>query len=78
MGESMGESFRLGDDVEVKLVEAVAIAGALQFEMLSEGRMSEGRKAGARKGFGNKAFASKSDRTRASEGHKKRMGRGNR
>ncbi len=78
IGERTGESFRLGDDVEVKLVEAVAIAGALRFEMLSDGRMVEGRKAGARKGFGNKAFASKSDRTRASEGHKKRMGRGKR
>jgi ribonuclease R len=78
IGERTGESYRLGDDVEVKLVEAVAIAGALRFEMLSEGRMVEGRKAGARKGFGNKAFASKSDRTRASEGHKKRMGRGKR
>ncbi len=78
IGERTGESYRLGDDVEVKLVEAVAIAGALRFEMLSEGRMVEGRKAGARKGFGHKAFASKSDRTRASEGHKKRMGRGKR
>ncbi len=78
IGERTGESYRLGDDVEVKLVEAVAIAGALRFEMLSDGRMVEGRKAGARKGFGNKAFASKSDRTRASEGHKKRMGRGKR
>ncbi|MGL4496339.1 MAG: RNB domain-containing ribonuclease, partial [Beijerinckiaceae bacterium] len=37
-GEDSGESYRLGDDVEVKLVEAVPVAGALRFEMLTEGR----------------------------------------
>ena len=36
--ERTGESYRLGDDVEVKLVEAIPVAGALRFEMLSEGR----------------------------------------
>ena len=30
---------RLGDTVEVKLVEAVPLAGALRFEILSEGRV---------------------------------------
>ena len=38
IGDRTGESFRLGDDVRVKLVEAVPTAGALRFEMLSEGR----------------------------------------
>lgn len=38
IGERTGEAFRLGDTVEVKLVEAVAVAGALRFEILSEGR----------------------------------------
>lgn len=37
-GASTGESFRLGDAVRVKLVEAAPMAGALRFEMLSEGR----------------------------------------
>lgn len=37
-GERSGRGFRLGDTVEVRLVEAVPLAGALQFEMLSEGR----------------------------------------
>ncbi|MDX2309125.1 MAG: ribonuclease R [Hyphomicrobium sp.] len=32
-----GEAYRLGDDVEVRLVEAIPTAGALRFEMLSEG-----------------------------------------
>lgn len=31
-------TYRLGDDVEVRLVEAIPAAGALRFEMLSEGK----------------------------------------
>ncbi|MBI4723796.1 MAG: ribonuclease R [Rhodomicrobium sp.] len=38
VGERTGESFRLGDKVDVRLVEASPAAGALRFEMLSEGR----------------------------------------
>jgi ribonuclease R len=38
IGERSGEGFRLGDEVEVRLVEAVPVAGALRFEVLSEGR----------------------------------------
>lgn len=37
-GERTGESYRLGDKVSVKLVEAAPVAGALRFELLSEGR----------------------------------------
>lgn len=37
-GERTGESYRLGDKVSVKLVEAAPVAGALRFEILSEGR----------------------------------------
>ncbi len=40
VGERTGESFRLGDKVDVKLVEANPAAGALRFEMLSDGRFS--------------------------------------
>jgi ribonuclease R len=39
IGERRGEMHRLGDRVEVKLVEAIPLAGALRFEMLSEGRV---------------------------------------
>ncbi|WP_416362567.1 ribonuclease R [Phyllobacterium sp. 0TCS1.6A] len=35
-GERSGKGFRLGDVVEVRLVEALPVAGALRFEMLSE------------------------------------------
>src|SRR5215510_9202333 len=38
VGARSGESYRLGDPVTVKLVEAAPVAGALRFEILSEGR----------------------------------------
>jgi ribonuclease R len=38
IGAATGETFRLGDEVEVRLLEAAPFAGALRFEMLSEGR----------------------------------------
>lgn len=38
VGERSGETHRLGDRVEVRLVEAAAVAGALRFELLSEGQ----------------------------------------
>jgi len=38
IGEESGETFRLGDSVEVRLIEAVPDAGALRFELLSEGQ----------------------------------------
>jgi ribonuclease R len=41
VGERTGETYRLGDTVEVKLVEAAPVAGALRFELLTEGRPGE-------------------------------------
>ncbi len=38
IGARTGEMHRLGDQVEVKLVEVAPIAGALRFELMSEGR----------------------------------------
>jgi ribonuclease R len=38
IGDRTGLGFRLGDDVEVRLLEAIPMAGALRFELLSEGR----------------------------------------
>jgi ribonuclease R len=38
IGDQTGESYRLGDAVTVKLIEAAPVAGALRFELLSEGR----------------------------------------
>ena len=38
VSDQTGEAFRLGDDVEVRLIEAVPVAGMLRFEILSDGR----------------------------------------
>ena len=38
IGTDSGETYRLGDAVTVRLVEAAPVAGALRFELLSEGR----------------------------------------
>jgi ribonuclease R len=48
VGEDTGLAYRLGDPVEVRLVEAIPTAGALRFEMLSEGRSIGARPKGAR------------------------------
>ncbi len=58
VGTLSGETFQLGDRVEVRLVEVTPIAGGLRFEMVSEGRKGappvhrrfHGRKAPARRG----------------------------
>jgi ribonuclease R len=42
VGSQSGETYRLGDRVTVKLVEAAPVAGALRFELLSEGRIVAG------------------------------------
>ena len=57
VGDRTGESYRLGDTVEVKLVEAVPVAGALRFELLSAGlagpaRTRKGRPTGKAGGRG--------------------------
>ncbi|NGP17666.1 ribonuclease R [Devosia aurantiaca] len=60
IGERSGETFTLGDRVEVRLLEAAPVAGALRFELLSEGKRGNppsGRRPprGAPKSFGPKA-----------------------
>ena len=37
VGDRTGTTYRLGDEVSVRLVEAAPMAGALRFEMLSDG-----------------------------------------
>src|SRR6185503_10127176 len=44
IGDHTGQSYRLGDAVTVKLVEAAPVAGALRFELLSEGRYEKAPK----------------------------------
>jgi ribonuclease R len=44
IGARSGETHRLGDRVTVRLVEAAPVAGALRFELLSEGRDNGARR----------------------------------
>jgi ribonuclease R len=48
IGNTTGETYRLGDKISVRLVEAVPVAGALRFEILSEGRSGTPLKRAAR------------------------------
>jgi ribonuclease R len=64
IGDRTGETYRLGDKVEVKLVEAAPVAGALRFEILSEGRFT-GTARPSRKGRAGQAPERK-DRGRSS------------
>jgi ribonuclease R len=48
IGTETGEMHRLGDPVTVRLVEAAPVAGALRFELLSEGRYDGAKRRGAR------------------------------
>ncbi|WP_132033301.1 ribonuclease R [Aquabacter spiritensis] len=57
VGDRTGEMHRIGDRVEVRLVEAAPVAGALRFELLSEGTyLGAGRRGrSARPGGADKA-----------------------
>jgi ribonuclease R len=62
-GDETGETYRLGDKVSVRLVEAIPVAGALRFEMLSQGasasaRRSAGHPGDARRPRGNSRHGS--------------------
>jgi ribonuclease R len=74
IGSRSGAMHRLGDVVEVRLIEAAPVAGALRFELLSEGRVgrSNRRPRGAsdktesrspRAGRAPKSFEAKAGRT---------------
>jgi len=56
VGDKTGETYQLGDRVEVRLVEAAPFAGALRFELVSPGRKSgkTARKTSGRKGTDRK------------------------
>src|SRR5262249_9453492 len=52
IGDRSGETYRLGDRVTVRLVEAAPGAGALRFELRSQGRPARGEGKGGRRGAG--------------------------
>jgi ribonuclease R len=61
IGDKTGETYQLGDQVAVKLVEAAPFAGALRFELLSGGRIAKKtqRKSGTRSRAERKRAGSK-------------------
>ncbi|HEY3641874.1 MAG TPA: ribonuclease R [Xanthobacteraceae bacterium] len=63
VGSSSGESYRLGDRVTVKLVEAVPLAGALRFELLSEGRHDRAARPSRRPVRAARGASARPDRT---------------
>jgi len=76
VGERTGESFRLGDKVDVKLVEANPAAGALRFDMLSDGRFSPSlAKAGGKRSgkTGGKAVKAAAKRVKSSSKKKRHV-----
>jgi ribonuclease R len=73
VGDATGESWRLGDRVTVKLVEAAPVAGALRFEILSEGRIETRRGTRGRERPRRETTARKGPKHRtAAHGRKKR------
>ncbi len=68
VGEQTGSTFQMGQLVDVKLIEAAPVSGALRFEMMSEGTISNilprsrntnrrpqnGRRSGAKTNFGKR------------------------
>ena len=79
VGDRTGETYRLGDPVSVRLIEAAPVAGALRFELLSDGRMTAKPGKGRR---GAKAPSRAADaahgktRPRTSESRSRKDGRG--
>lgn len=71
VGSKSGETFQLGDLVEVKLLEAAPFAGALRFEILTEGR--KGKPLG--RGATMRAAKSAKERQRKARVHALRRGR---
>ncbi|MGA7327953.1 MAG: RNB domain-containing ribonuclease, partial [Rhodomicrobium sp.] len=69
VGDRTGESFRLGDKVEVRLVASNPSAGALRFEMLSDGRSSPSMGRSNRKQSGKRQSQGLAGRTRARRNH---------
>jgi ribonuclease R len=60
IGDRTGEAYRLGDSVQVRLVEAIPAAGALRFEMLSPGKRDAG--APARSKWGHRRLRQRNRR----------------
>ena len=82
MGDRTGEMHRIGDRVEVKLVEAAPVAGALRFELLTEGSYVKGprgggpQRRGAPSGFAGRPGRSAPGRAKAGKAGSGKAGSG--
>lgn len=73
IGSRSGEMHRLGDNVEVRLVEAAPVAGALRFELLSEGvKVPKGPRKGSEQRREHASAAFSREREGARRGKKPR------
>ncbi|WP_404829749.1 ribonuclease R [Stappia indica] len=73
-GRTTGETFSLGDRVEVRLVEAAPYAGSLRFELLSEGHYHKRKSGGERSHSGQRKHKPRSGtagRDRKSKGRRR-------
>jgi ribonuclease R len=80
VGRHSGESYRLGDTVTVRLVEAAPVAGALRFELLSEGRPGRptrhpARTAARSRGRRHNQDSKRREKKRGKQRHKQRKAR---
>ena len=67
IGDKSGLAYQIGMDVEVRLAEAAPVAGALRFDMLSEGKQSDGLPRSRRTGQnrrGSRSFGPKGGRSK--------------
>jgi ribonuclease R len=64
VGARTGETYQLGDAVEVRLVEAAPFAGALRFEMISHGKGQKVRALGIKKARAPKRATPRKSRRR--------------
>lgn len=71
VGSRSGAMHRLGDVVDVRLVEAAPVAGALRFELLSEGQVIPR----GRKRDGSKSHPGRSPREKVRKPHKGKSGK---
>ena len=76
VGDNTGLMFQMGDRVEVKLVEAAPMAGALRFDMVSDGREISGIPRSKRSGPGSPSGRPK--RSRGSDKFGRRRSKGKR
>lgn len=63
VGDRTGETFRLGDGVTVRLLEVAPVAGALRFELLSEGSRGKPSSGGRRSQRSSRARAGRGKTT---------------